>query len=148
MYFEQAIKQQQGDNHGRTIQELQYGGGFQESRAEEGAVQSSGERGMLPPFHTSAKTPFLIPIRQCEQLLESFNNSPTTFNPFLLVTFADLKRYIYHYWFAFPALVQKPVWHVKEEGEHGGMTVWEGDVSTDTISYETRYTGDPGLRCA
>jgi ubiquitin-like modifier-activating enzyme ATG7 len=37
-------------------------------------------------------------------------------NPFLLVTFADLKKYVYHYWFAFPALVSKPAWEISNAG--------------------------------
>ncbi|GAA5935779.1 hypothetical protein JCM1841_004129 [Sporobolomyces salmonicolor] len=33
-------------------------------------------------------------------------------NPFLLITFADLKKYRYYYWCGFPALVQKPGWEL------------------------------------
>nr|XP_031861869.1 E1-like protein-activating enzyme Gsa7p/Apg7p [Kwoniella shandongensis]KAA5528941.1 E1-like protein-activating enzyme Gsa7p/Apg7p [Kwoniella shandongensis] len=47
---------------------------------------------------------------------ESFASDQPLLNPFLLVVFADLKKYVYHYWFAFPALVAKPGWEVEEEG--------------------------------
>jgi ubiquitin-like modifier-activating enzyme ATG7 len=47
--------------------------------------------------------------------LESFNTDSPNLNPFLLVTFADLKKYVYHYWFAFPALVSKPGWELEGE---------------------------------
>lgn len=75
-----------------------------------------------------------------KQLIASFSetdgSSIATFNPFLLVSYADLKKYAYNYWFAFPALIQKPAWElvVDEEGqgvgENASLTDWNGDVST------------------
>ena len=36
-------------------------------------------------------------------------------NPFLMLTFADLKKYRYWYWCGFPALLQKPGWAIEGE---------------------------------
>ncbi|GAA5971784.1 hypothetical protein JCM3765_003213, partial [Sporobolomyces pararoseus] len=38
-------------------------------------------------------------------------------NPFLIVTFADLKKYKYYYWACFPALVQKPGWELARQSD-------------------------------
>ncbi|GAA6027462.1 hypothetical protein JCM8097_007874 [Rhodosporidiobolus ruineniae] len=49
--------------------------------------------------------------------------SVESLNPFLLITFADLKKYRYYYWCGFPAVAQKPGWEVVEEWQavEGGI---------------------------
>jgi len=58
----------------------------------------------------------------------SFKTESPDLNPFLLVTFADLKKYVYHYWFAFPALVAKPGWEIDE----AGLKNLDEEVSSNT----------------
>ncbi|KAF9021697.1 E1-like protein-activating [Hymenopellis radicata] len=42
--------------------------------------------------------------------------STDSLNSFLVITYADLKKYKYYYWFAFPAFVASPAWHIAEAG--------------------------------
>jgi ubiquitin-like modifier-activating enzyme ATG7 len=41
---------------------------------------------------------------------------PSALNKFLVITFADLKKYKFFYWFAFPAFVSKPAWEISDPG--------------------------------
>ncbi|TBU55968.1 E1-like protein-activating [Dichomitus squalens] len=43
------------------------------------------------------------------------DKSTALLNRFLVLTFADLKKYKYFYWFAFPAFASKPAWEIDGE---------------------------------
>ena len=41
---------------------------------------------------------------------------PSALTKFLVITFADLKKYKFFYWFTFPAFVSKPAWEISNPG--------------------------------
>ncbi|CAE6510820.1 unnamed protein product [Rhizoctonia solani] len=47
---------------------------------------------------------------------ETALTDPSYLNKFLVLTFADLKKFKFFYWFAFPALVAKPAWEIDSSG--------------------------------
>lgn len=59
-----------------------------------------------------------------------------TLNPFLMITFADLKKYKYYYWCCFPALLVKG-WQV--DGEWSLMTQFSADHVGPTGQPFTRW---------
>ncbi|KAA1475649.1 E1-like protein-activating [Dentipellis sp. KUC8613] len=48
---------------------------------------------------------------------------------FLLITYADLKKYKYYYWFAFPALVSQPLWEIADEWKSASEAFSETQLS-------------------
>ncbi|KAL4252716.1 Ubiquitin-like modifier-activating enzyme ATG7 [Abortiporus biennis] len=70
----------------------------------------------LEEFKAADKTALFNQLSQ--EIWESISSGSTTkLSKFLLITFADLKKYKYYYWFAFPAFVAKPPWEIVGDWE-------------------------------
>ncbi|CAG8736275.1 18804_t:CDS:2, partial [Acaulospora morrowiae] len=71
-------------------------------------------------------------------------NSPFLLTRFILITFADLKKYKYHFWFGFPALLTEPPWIIEDNEVKSVGSVWdEKDVGTFKKNYELFTQGHP-----
>jgi hypothetical protein len=51
-------------------------------------------------------------------------------NRFFLITYADLKKYKYYYWFSFPAFVSKPAWEIGGDGWKAA----DGELGAEAVS--------------
>jgi hypothetical protein len=45
-------------------------------------------------------------------ITQSDNITAAQLNTVLAIAFAELKKYVFYYWFAFPAFIAKPAWTV------------------------------------
>lgn len=72
----------------------------------------------IEEFKEASKPELLQPLLDSLEttLSSSTEVDSTALSPFLLLTFADLKKFRFYYWFAFPGVVQKPAWEVTESG--------------------------------
>jgi hypothetical protein len=86
------------------------------------------------PFSRQKLTKFVLFVRtirvfECNQIWESItaNRSTALLNHFLLITFADLKKYKYYYWFSFPAFVAQPPWQTDKEEWRSATDVFKNE---------------------
>ncbi|KAL6298925.1 E1-like protein-activating [Sparassis latifolia] len=69
----------------------------------------------IEEFKAADKTALFNQV--AEEIWESIfvDRSTAQLSRFILITFADLKKYKYYYWFAFPAFVAKPAWEIERD---------------------------------
>ncbi len=94
-------------------------------------TSSIDARGILKNFNTiesfrsaDKQAIFDTTLQDIWQGLTSDDQEPEVFlTTFLALTFADLKKYKFYYWFAYPALVTNPSWEITEATE--GTDAWK-----------------------
>ncbi|KAJ7158289.1 hypothetical protein C8R43DRAFT_995316 [Mycena crocata] len=77
--------------------------------------------------------------QETEKMWESIiaKRDTSGLNNFILITYADLKKYKYYYWFAFPSFVAKPAWEIDEPG-------WK--LASEELSHDSLSTIHAQLR--
>ncbi|THH32938.1 hypothetical protein EUX98_g1274 [Antrodiella citrinella] len=61
--------------------------------------------------------------QQADEIWESITKGSTDLlTRFLLITYADLKKYKYYFWFSFPAFVSKPAWETDGDWENASQS--------------------------
>ncbi|KAI0052733.1 E1-like protein-activating [Auriscalpium vulgare] len=58
------------------------------------------------------------------------DHDTSALNRFLVITFADLKKYKYYYWFAFPAFVAQPLWEIDGDWSSASQQFSDAQLSS------------------
>ncbi|GAA5820172.1 hypothetical protein JCM10212_006494 [Sporobolomyces blumeae] len=74
---------------------------------------------------------------QCNDDRPTSSHSTTlaSLSPFVVITFADLKKYKYYYWAAVPVVVVKPAWQLVSEVSSGSNDHLDEEKEEDKIEY-------------
>lgn len=71
-----------------------------------------------------------VHLQLWRRILNSESPTASELNTVLVVAFADLKKYAFFYWFAFPALLAKPAWQVASPWVSLSSSFTEPEVQT------------------
>ncbi|KAI8989203.1 E1-like protein-activating [Trametes punicea] len=109
------------------------GDAFSDSpRAPQNAVLAKGEFknfNTIEDFKNADKTTLFNHVS--DEIWKSIveDKSTASLTRFLLITFADLKKYKYFYWFAFPAFAAKPAWEIDRDWSSATEALGEETLS-------------------